>query len=347
MGDRLGFCIVDVGLWMGSIVNWWPLTWWRGAITATLSLRHYRDQDPGQTEVTDIKQQIRRLVPRRLHPYLGSVRRRVVTNPIRIESQVKRLLGDRALNDEQKRLLERVNRAIHHRDGMYAGSAEDYFVAGLSALECVDAVLRKTGENEIKDLLDLPSGYGRELRFFKLRFPQATFTACDIQPGAVGFCAETFGAVPVISKPDVNELDFQREFDLVWCGSLITHLDRKATLDLLKLFARHLKPQGMMIVTTNGDFVLQQMRSGASYDLPAETIPDLITRYVESGYAYRDYPRGQGYFEFHPEGHGYGVSLMSPDWFRSLAREAGPLEEVSFKPRGWADHQDVFAFRKR
>lgn len=296
--------------------------------------------------MTDLKQQIRRLVPRRLHPYLGGIRRRVVANHIRIDSQFKRLLTSDILNPDQKRWLQQVNREIHYRDGMYAGNAKDYFIAGLSALACVDDVLQSTGENEIKEVLDLPSGYGRELRFFKVRFPNASFTACDIQPGAVGFCAETFGAVPVVSKPDINELTFQSKFDLAWCGSLITHLDRQATLDLLKLFSRYLKPQAVMIVTTNGDFVLNQMHAGATYDLQAEAIPNLINTYLKSGYAYRDYDRGLGYFEFHPEGRGYGVSLMSPAWFHSLAKEAG-LQGVYFKPRGWANHQDVFAFRRR
>jgi SAM-dependent methyltransferase len=296
--------------------------------------------------VIDLKQQIKRFVPRKLQPYLGGVRRRIVANPVRIERQFQRLLKNPKLSSDQLKTLEHVSKQIHHRDGMYAGSAEEYFAAGLSAIECVDAVLENARDTTISDVLDLPSGYGRELRFLKQKFPDAKITACDIQPGAVDFCAEAFGARPVYSKADVNELSFPRKFDLIWCGSLITHLDQKATLDLLELFARNLTPKGVMIVTTNGDFVWSQMREGATYDLPAVVIPELITNYVESGYAYRDYSRGLGYFEFHPEGRGYGVSLTSPNWFRALAQQAGPVEEIYFKPHAWADHQDVFGFRR-
>jgi SAM-dependent methyltransferase len=228
---------------------------------------------------------------------------------------------------------------------MYAGNGADYFRAGLSAVDCIDHVLRAVDMSAVESVLDLPSGYGRELRFLICRFPQATFTACDIQHGAVDFCANAFGALPAYSKPDLADLSFERKFDLVWSGSLVTHLDSTATLALLRLFSRHLNKGGVAIVTTNGEFVAEQMRNGASYDLQPEFIAPLLRAYVESGYGYRDYSRGQGYFEFHPAGTGYGVSLTAPETIRSLAKEA-ELETVYFKERGWANHQDVFAFRK-
>ena len=229
---------------------------------------------------------------------------------------------------------------------MYAGKAEEYFAAGLSAVECVDKVLRHTQTTVVTEVLDLPSGYGRELRFFLRRFPNATFTACDIQPGAVKFCAKAFDALPVNSKANISELSFDRKFDLIWCGSLLTHLDEPSTRSLLSVFSDHLAPNGVMIVTTNGDFVAQQMRSGATYDLPIGATKEMAARYEASGHAYHDYSRGSGYFDFHPAKSGYGVSLMSPGWFRSLATDL-KLNEVYFAAHGWANHQDVFAFGKR
>jgi SAM-dependent methyltransferase len=256
--------------------------------------------------------------------------------------QWKRLLRDASLTKDQLEMLETVNRQIHHRDGMYAGKAEDYFAVGLSAVECVDEVLRHTPKTTVREVLDLPSGYGRELRFFIQRFPNATFTACDIQPGAVKFCAKAFGALPVDSKANISELSFDCEFDLIWCGSLLTHLDEPSTRSLLKVFSDHLTPSGVMIVTTHGDYVAEQMRSGATYELPAGATKQMAAIYDERGHAYHDYAQGLGYFDFHPAESGYGVSLMSPSWFRSLAADL-KLNEVYFAARGWANHQDVFA----
>ncbi|HEV3470317.1 MAG TPA: class I SAM-dependent methyltransferase [Pyrinomonadaceae bacterium] len=295
-----------------------------------------------------LRQQIRRFVPAGLRPHLGALRRRVVAHPLRVRAQRRRLLRDPSLGARQRELLDRVSDRIHFRDGMYAGDGESYFRAGLSAVDCLDDVLRRACPPQIRRFLDLPCGYGRELRFFVLRFPGAAFTACDIQPGAVDFCAREFGARPVYSRPDLSEVSFEEDFDLVWCGSLVTHLDAGATLELLRLFARHLAPGGLAVFTTNGDHVARRMREGgATYDLPAEYAAAVTGSYARTGQGYHDYPRGQGYFDFHPEGRGYGVSVTAPDWIRAQARRAGPLEEVYFKERGWADHQDVFAFVRR
>lgn len=287
-------------------------------------------------------------MPPSLRPYLGALRRGVVANPARVLLQRRRLMRSGALSADKLELLGRVSTRIHHRDGMYAGSGEQYFTAGLSALECVDEVLGAAGVEEVSEVLDLPSGHGRELRFFRLRFPRATFTACDIQPGAVAFCAREFGAIPVVSRPDLDEVSFGRKFDLVWCGSLVTHLDAEATVKLLRLFARHLKEGGVAVFTFHGDYVLRRMRDdGETYELDPASTPVLVAEYEKHGQAYRDYPRGLGYFDFHPEGRGYGVSLTSPGWLRARLAEIGGLEEVFFKERGWAEHQDVLAFARR
>ena len=76
------------------------------------------------------KQIAKRFVPAKLHPYIGGARRRLIANPVRIELQWKRMLRNGSLTKDQLAMLETVNRQIHHRDGMYAGKAEEYFAVG-------------------------------------------------------------------------------------------------------------------------------------------------------------------------------------------------------------------------
>ncbi|HEX8163486.1 MAG TPA: class I SAM-dependent methyltransferase [Pyrinomonadaceae bacterium] len=294
-----------------------------------------------------LRQQIRRLVPASLRPHLGSLRRRVRAHPLLVESHRQRLLEDPALGARRAALLAGVSTRVHPDDGMYAGEGAHYFAAGLSAVDCVDEVLRRAAPTGVRAALDLPSGYGRELRFFVRRFPAAAFTACDIQPGAVRFCAAAFGATPVVSQPDLEQIAFARRFDLVWCGSLVTHLDAAATRSLLRLFARSLGPRGVMIFTTHGDSVAERIvGDGAFYDMPRDYAEAIADSYAATGHGYHDYPRGLGYFDFHPEGSGYGISLTSPAWVRAAVAEIGGLREVYFAPRGWANHQDVYGFQK-
>jgi SAM-dependent methyltransferase len=298
--------------------------------------------------MTTLRRQVRKLVPASLRPHLGALRRKIIAHPLRIESQWRQLLASPALDARQAELLRAVSKKIHPDDGMFAGDSADYFTVGLSALDCIDDVLRHASQTDVRDVLDLPSGYGRELRFFVRRFPGATFTACDIQPGAVEFCAQAFGAIPVASKPDLDDVVFERRFDLVWCGSLVTHLDADATRSLFKLFARNLRVGGVMIFTTHGDYVADRLVDEiAFYEVSREDAEAMTASYRAKGHAYQDYPRGLGYFDFHPDERGYGISLTSPAWVRQQAQEIGGLREVYFKPRGWANHQDVFAFQKQ
>jgi SAM-dependent methyltransferase len=294
-----------------------------------------------------LRQQLKRFVPASLHPRLGALRRRVLAHPLRVESQRQQLLEDPTLDARRSELLRSVSAKIQTDDGMYAGDGAHYFRVGLSCVDCVDEAMRAAAPTEVRDALDLPSGYGRELRFLVRRFPAARFTACDIQPGAVEFCAREFDATPVVSKPDLDEVSFARPFDLIWCGSLVTHLDADATLSLFKLFARHLNPRGVMIFTTHGDTVAESIADATEfYDIARADAEAMQSSYRASGHGYCDYPRALGYFDFHPEERGYGVSLTSPAWVREQMGQIGGLRELYFKPQGWNGHQDVFAFQK-
>ncbi|MDQ3908676.1 MAG: class I SAM-dependent methyltransferase, partial [Acidobacteriota bacterium] len=196
-----------------------------------------------------LRRQLKRIVPAALHPRLGALRRRVLAHPLRVESERRRLLEDPSTPHRHAELLREVSTRIHPDDGMYTGDAAHYLRVGLSCVDCVDEALRAAATTDVRDVLDLPCGYGRELRFLVRRFAGARFTACDIQPGAVQFCAEAFGATPAASQSDLDQVSFARPFDLVWCGSLVTHLGADATRALLRLFARHLAPRGVMIFT--------------------------------------------------------------------------------------------------
>ena len=75
----------------------------------------------------------------------------------------------------------------------------------------------------MSEILDLPCGHGRVMRWLRATFPKASLTACDIDGDGVSFCAETFGARPALSSTDPEDLVLGT-FDLIWCGSLLTHL---------------------------------------------------------------------------------------------------------------------------
>jgi SAM-dependent methyltransferase len=279
---------------------------------------------------------LKRILPHGLRTRLGAVRRRVRALRFRTEGQKRRLLEDAGLDAAAAReLLRAVESRISPRDTMYSGDGAHYFKVGLSAMRAIEEARENANLSSVRNVLDLPCGHGRVLRFLVERFAEARFTACDLDRDGVDFCARTFGATPVYSDPDLDVLSFEARFDLIWCGSLITHLDEHATRALFRLFARHLAPGGLLVFSAHGDFVAGRMPRGEfDYMLTAAQIEMLTTRYAQTGFAYTDYA-GQG---------GYGVALTAPAWIRAQVREMGGLREVYFKERVWDEHHDVFGY---
>jgi hypothetical protein len=111
------------------------------------------------------------------------------------------------------------------------------------------------------------------------------------------------GATPVQGKADPSTVELHDTFDLIWCESLLTHLDAPHWPKFLDFFFSALKRGGLVVFTVHGRTVLRKMRNGARY-LDDERQEELIGAYEETGFGYRDYV-GQV---------DYGISLSDPWW---------------------------------
>ena len=73
-------------------------------------------------------------------------------------------------------------------------------------------------------MLDLPCGFGRVTRFLCARYPAASITVSDLDRDGVDYCAARFNAQAAYSVRDFRDLQLGGAYDLLWVGSLITHL---------------------------------------------------------------------------------------------------------------------------
>ena len=266
-----------------------------------------------------------------LRPRLGTRRRRIETHRLRTERQRARLAADSAA--AERTLLDAVDPRISPHDAMYTGDGRHYFSVGLDAIRAIDTAAPAAAPARI---LDLPCGHGRVLRFLKARFPDASITACDLDPDGIAFCADSFGALAAQSSTELEQLELPGPFDLIWCGSLVTHLDEHRNAALLALFERELSPDGVALMTTHGELVAARLRTGDSYQLEPDDAAAALAAYDATGFGYADYPWSPG----------YGVSISSRDWIDAAATRAG-LNVTRYEERGWDDHQDVVALRRR
>jgi SAM-dependent methyltransferase len=238
--------------------------------------------------------------------------------------------------------LKQTNLDISPKDGMFEGDLYAYIKCGLSAIDNIERAIAAAGNIPIKSVLDFASGYGRVLRHLVARFPGAEFTASELESDAVSFCQSNFGVNGVVSVKNLKEFSIGRTFDLIWCGSLVTHLDPEGTVDLLDFFLRHANPGGLIVFSSHGRFVLDQLvkqwkevidtgSDAHPYGLYREDLDKIVSPFGKSGYGYANY-WGQDR---------YGISVCSLDWIQRTLNSLGHSRLVYFCERTWDDHHDV------
>lgn len=181
-------------------------------------------------------------------------------------------------------------------------------------------------------ILDLPSGFGRVTRFLRAAYPNATIYASDVNIHATRFCAN-FGAhqLPTAGGFDDIEQAIPTQVDLVWTGSLITHLPMFLTLKFFDLLSRILCRNGLAIVTNHGEGVARRLSSDCRYGLKeVEAVNVVLQGYKQNGYGYHDYPGRQD----------YGVACISNEWLRAAAAR-NRLMVAEIRQEEWAGQDAV------
>ena len=221
-----------------------------------------------------------------------------------------------------------LNYAISPKDEMFQGNGLIYLRSGMSALSCIKRSLASAATARPMSILDFACGHGRVLRFLRAAYPKAAITASDLDLDAVSFCETTFGVDTFVSCEDPRRLTVDRQFNLIWTGSLLTHLDAAKWRLFARFFESLLKPGGVVVFTTHGAPASERIREHED--------PDLLRAYDQTGFGYADYP----------ESPGYGVSLSTLEWVRTLFASETDLRFIHHAEGGWNDYQDVMTYTK-
>lgn len=242
------------------------------------------------------------------------------------------------LDHDADALEARVVRDISPNEVMFDGNVDRYFRVGRAALRAVRASLRaaQVPEGEVRRILDLPCGHGRVLRYLRAAFPAAQITACDLMRDGVDYCAATFGAEPIYSVERAADIPIPDDaFDLIWVGSLFTHLDGPRWPGFLTRFARSLRPGGVLVFSTHGREAWRRtaQATGVAYNLP----------YYRSTFVRRGFERRGFGYQRHRHRGDWGQSLSRPDWVLRTLLGVKSLRLVHMAERGWNGHHDIYA----
>lgn len=227
-----------------------------------------------------------------------------------------------------------VSQAIAADDVMFNTGKDWYFLVGESALGCVLSVLPLSRLRTVASVLDLPCGHGRVSRHLRAAFPEADLAVCDIDPGGVDFCAANFRARGIPSKPELADVDLGGRFDVIWVGSLFTHVDKRKTDRWLRYLCRHLTNDGVLVASFHGTWAREVHLK--HYPMIGERDWSKIEKEcAKVGFGYRPYPNQD-----------YGISLSRPSAIVDMSCAISGTRLLSYTERGWAEHHDVVAIAR-
>lgn len=235
-----------------------------------------------------------------------------------------------------------VATAIHPDDHMFKTHArlDDYEIVGESGLQVMLSALAVSRKQTVYRIMDFGCGHGRVGRYFRAAFPNAEMWCADIDPSAVKFCANLFGAHAVQSTPNFNDLKLPKGLDVIWVGSVFTHIDKGRMEALFDKLYEALGRGGLLIATFHGQYYYETTKKNESM---ATTYADLLRQFEEKGHAYMPYPHKTAQVGMND----WGVSITSYDKVFELGRRHEDSQMVMYSEQGWANFHDVAVWIKK
>ena len=221
-----------------------------------------------------------------------------------------------------------------------------YFGVGLSNLHAIrQGVAARAaffGREPLRDILDFGCGCGRVTRFLRAAWPDARTWVTDLRKTDEAWVSKELGCEVLPTLMPAKD-----SFDLIFLGSVFTHLPEQRARDLLPALLAGLRAGGLLIFTTQGrssyerlvhlDWEQARQHPWMSYRLLPPDVEKLVASYRHAGYGYVNYP---GFSD-------YGVTVAPSQWYCDTVLELADVTQVMHWERGCDDHQDVLAFLKR
>jgi hypothetical protein len=214
---------------------------------------------------------------------------------------------------------------VHSSNGL-SYAYKQYFKGGFYGLELVQKICSHHfgSMEQVNTCLDFASGYGRISRMFSSLFESSNIWISDIRSEGVEFQKQHFGYNGFTSAYKPEEVNFPTHFDVIFVGSLFTHLDEHLFESWLKVLLDQVTPKGVLIFTThrsgnsNSNFTYRTSSEEQRFSFVKDTIEDTNV---------------------------YGTTVLSDTNVREIIKKVNPQytdEYIRHYPNSFGNIQDTY-----
>jgi hypothetical protein len=145
-----------------------------------------------------------------------------------------------------------------------------------------------------------------------------------------------------MSFENLDDLDTAEKWDLIFCGSLLSHLPQIHFWPTIKFITRSLSSNGIAIVTLEGRHA-EYIQDNKWKFIDDDSFNIARKSFHDTGFGFVDYNTNFKTLNF-PDQERYGITLVKPSWIMKGIEAMEDIRILGFAERDWDDHQDVIVF---
>ena len=201
-----------------------------------------------------------------------------------------------------------------------------YLEAGRECFKSIENIVKTCGKSfeEISSFLDFACGYGRVTRFWIQEMKAGKIWVSDIYKDAVDFQKKYFKVNGFYSQTEPSNLVFPRKFEVIYVGSLFSHLPAIRFEEWLLILYNILEENGVLIFSTHGEFLCPPTIKIDSSGFTFWSDSESRSLCVEE----------------------YGSTFVTKDWVEQLANKLD-ITDIYFFEKELCGYQDIYVITKK